>query len=489
MRHILTFILAFVLILPRSQAQPVSITDPDAEAYIFNRNISDPTEIYRLHAWYSGLKNLNIWSSIVLMASYSSRDNALSGSTIVSMVGGNGTINGTVPQTTNGIVFTENTANYVSYANPLQSTALSAYSVFVAFDTEIKNGLSCLIGANDNASANGITLFLNGSPQAGSAAHNVYTYYSSSGAAGGVPGDILSAAGVLQIGALTSGPQTLSFSFSSAQRVITSGFNLPGFSSGSFGTVWNNTATWNIGRMTTASAAYNGDVNLVLVLNRALTIAEHQSLRRLYTKTLGWEYMPRVNMIFEGDSLTAGAVSEWVYSKHLWTNVNYRTVVQTRNHALSAALSSAMLTDYSTSCANARIEFDYAPRQYFHIMAGGNDMSGTTSGYDTFLNLRRLWALAKADGYIVVAYTYPPTFGLTSDPVKEARRQECNYQIRQSGGYDYLIDTEKIQGLQNNGDTAALGSSNPTYQDDRVHFTSYGHKLIADYVAKIINAP
>lgn len=490
MRHILAFILAFVLILPHAKAQPVSITDTDAEAYIYNRIITDPTEIYRLHAWYAGLKNLNLWSSIVLMASYSSRDNALSGSTIVSMVGGNGTINGTVPQTTNGLTFTGNTANFVQYANPLQSTAVAAFTIFSGFDSTVHNGAhATLIGGNDNSSARGINIYLNGSPQAGAQATSLYGYYSSDGTGAGQPGDIISGDGLAATKAVTSGPQTLSWSFSASLRTIFAGFNMPGFSSGSFGTAWNNAATWNLGRMATAASPLNGNVNLILVLNKALTFAEHQALRRLYAKTLGWEYLPKVNMIFEGDSLVQGAAGEFTFPCHLWTNATYKTVVQTKNIGLSGDFASTMITEYPTSAAPYRIEFDFAPRQYLHLMAGGNDLAGVTTGMQAFNYLKSTWKLARADGFIVVAYTYPKSLNFNSNAQQEAYRQEMNDQIRAATGlWDYLVDVDRIRALDN-ADTAALGSLNPTYQNDRVHFTSYGHFLISREVARVINNP
>lgn len=490
MKHLIVFVLSLCLLIPQSKAQPVSISDPDAEAYIFNRIITDPTEIYRLHAWYAGLKNLNLWSSIVLMASYSSRDNALSGSTIVSMVGGNGTINGTVPQTTNGITFTGNTANFVQYANPLQSTAVAAWTIFAGFDSTVHNAAhATLIGGNDNASARGINIYLNGSPQAGVQPTSLYGYYSSDGTGAGQPGDIISGNGLAATKSVLSGPQSLSWSFSASQRIIFAGFNMPGFSTGSFGTAWNNAATWNVGRMATAASPLNGNVNLILVLNKALSFSEHQALRRLYAKTLGYEYLPKVNMIFEGDSLTSGALAEFTYPCHLWTNANYRTVVQTKNMGLSGDFASTMITEYPTSAAPYRIEFDYAPRQYFHLMAGGNDLAGVTTGMQAFNYLKSTWRLARADGFIVVAYTYPKSLNFNSNAQQEAYRQEMNDQIRAATGFwDYLVDVDRISQL-NNADTAALGSSNPTYQDDRVHFTSYGHYLISREVARVISNP
>lgn len=482
---LISLLLSLFLLSLTVKAEDIAYSDPDAEAYAFANFITDPTELTRLHKWYRGLKNLNQYTNLVLMTSYRSAQGTISGASIRSMVGGVGTIVGSLTQTTNGLTFANNVANYVTYANPAQSTALTAYSIMAAFDTDQNLGLyQTLITGNDNASSRGIQVSINGSQNAGNAQWtSIYCFYSSDGTGVGIPGDETTGAGIANTRALTTGPQTFIHSFTASLRASTAAFQLPSFSSGAFGTVWNNEATLFVGRATTAARPMSGNLAFLAIWNnKALTIADQQAIRRLYNKTIGAGYIPRVNVIFEGDSITIGANTEWIYQLTLMTNASWKYVTSSRNLGLSGAQTPAMITDYSTSAAPCRVDFDYADRQYYSLMSGLNDLTASVDPNTIFNNLKTLWVRARADGFKVVACTSLYTLGMASAQIT-ANRKILNDLIRNNRQYyDYLIDVDTIPQLADYNNTTY-------FQGDKTHLTSTGHFYLARKFAEVISSP
>lgn len=482
-------ILLLLILFPcLTRAESVSLTDNNAEAYIATANVTNPDDIQRIHAWYRGLKGLNLYTNIQLMTSYRSIHGAVSGSTLVSMVGGNGTITGTVPQTTNGLTFTNFTGNYVTHANPLQSATVAAYTLMAFFDANSPtNGASmAIVGSSDVASARGPQLWAHGSAHAGFQPHSANHSYSTDGAGTGQPGDIITSPSTIRVRGITTGPQMLVATFSSTLKTMAGGFELMGTASGAFSTCWNNGANWRVGQTLAASQPFSGNIAGWILWNKALTYYEVQAVRRLYHKTIGAGYMPTINFLVEGDSESAGVASEYTWcSAPLWTNSILNRQIQVRNLSLSGAPLAAMTTDYATSAAPCRVEFDYAPRQYYFLFGGNNDVS--VSPYTVHEQLKTLWTAARADGYKVVAFTILKTFG--TDAYAE-NRKTLNFLIRNSPSfYDLLIDTDQVPEIQNYLDTALLGSTAPTFQDDKIHLTSLGHYYLSRYIANKLTYP
>lgn len=471
-----------------ARAESVSLTDYQAETYIYNAKVTSPDEVQRIHAWYRGLKHLNMFTNIVLMSSYRVQHGAASGSTLISMVGGNGTINGAVPQTTNGLTFTNFTGNYVAYANPLQSAAVAAYSIMVACDVNPSTNSTsmALVGSTDVASARGPQLWAHGSVHAGFQPHFANHSYSSDGTGAGQPGDMISSASTIRTRGITTGPQMLTATFAAGQKSLTGGFDSMGIATGTFGTVWNNGANWRVGQTLAASQPLSGNIAMIIVANRSWEVWEVQAIRRLYHKTLGAGYMPDINFIVEGDSESAGVTGEYVWcGAPLWTNSLLNRKIQVRNLALSGAQLASMTTDYPTSAAPARVDFDYAPRQYFFLFGGNNDVAA--SPYTVIDQLKTIWNYARADGFKVVAFTIMKTVGTDAYP---DNRKTLNTFIRNSAAfYDILIDMDQVPEIQNYNDTALLGSTAATFQDDRTHLTSLGHFYLSRFIASKFNYP
>ena len=486
----LPFVLAllFAIGCPIVRAESVSLTDTDAESYISARQISNPDDIQRIHAWYTGLKGLNCYTNIVLMASYRSIHGTASGTTLSSMVGGSGTIVGTVSQGTNGLYFTNTAANYVQYSNPLQGTAIAAYTIaaFGAVDASTNGAAMLIVGGSDAASARAPTLWANGSPSAGYVHLQLGHTYSSDGTGAGQPGDMLSSASTIRGRGITTGPQMLAASFSAGTKTLTPGFDLMGVATGAFGTVWNNGVSWRVGVSLAGGNPLSGTISCVIVANRAWSHWETQAIRRLYHKTIGAGFMPEINLIVEGDSLSAGAAGELVWA---WgptvTNSTHQNRLQVRNLSTSGAQIAAMATDYSTSAAMSRVEFDYAPRQYYALWGANNDTA--SDPFTVFDSLKSLWTRARSDGFKVIAFTIFKTVGTDANA---ANRATLNKLIRNSPSfYDVLIDVDRVLELQNYLDTAALGSTAPTFQNDQIHLTSLGHFYLARYISSLFNYP
>ena len=90
--------------------------DPDAQAYFTTSGVTDYTAKIQISDFVKGIKNLNLWSSMVCWPLRSSQ-NAGTGTTAYSL-GGFGTYNGTLVNSptwnTDGVDFTSSLANYIS---------------------------------------------------------------------------------------------------------------------------------------------------------------------------------------------------------------------------------------------------------------------------------------------------------------------------------------------------------------------------------------
>ena len=489
---ILIFLSALV-----SFAEDPAYTDIHAENFVTSRGITDRTEITRVHAWYKGLKGLDLWSDLVHACSYRYRHNSASGSTMSCMVGANGTINGTLQFTDNGVTYDGNNANYISFTNPLPNPATD-YTILVVLD-QVKPTAStyyALFSSFNGTTTRGPSLFVHGSPQQGINKGFMYHYNSSDGTAS--PGDILSADGYVASRDYST-PEFIACGYNSTVRKIYWGLGNVAESTGALGSVWNGNATFRLGQTLAGGVPLTGNVAFTAVWDRMLTTAELNAVRRLYAKTLGYGYIQKVQFVFEGDSLTAGecnnvgnpdcstpvATCVEPYPLVLQRDSAWGNNVIYKNVATSGHTSSQMVTDLPSQLYPVNIDFDVATRQYYSIYGGIND-GYPTQAQDVFNNLKSCWDRARAAGYRVIAYTFPDiqssaANGLTASD-RRAHYQALSRLIRQaSGSYDYLIELDKIPELQNQNDARY-------YKCDLVHYTQAAHDLIAAAIkAKIPN--
>jgi hypothetical protein len=468
-----------------TRAEDPAYTDIDAENFIIARGISDRSEISRIHAWYRGIKGLNLWSDIVHACTYREVHNSFSVSTVGTMVGGNGTMVGSLQFNNQGVIFTGNNANYIHFPNPLPNPAVE-YTILTVFQSARPSGTYyALFGSYSGAANRGPALFAYGSPQQGLNGSFYYHYYSADGATS--PGDIISGSGPVL------SPTLDNFSFLAAgvnatTRRVYSGVGRINESSGSFGTVWNGNATYRLGQTLDASIPLNGTVAFTAVWDRVLTTVELNAVRRLYSKTIGYGVMQRVGFVYDGDSLTAGhSGSVNPFPLVLARDTDYGAVAHHRNVATSGHTSAQMLAGIRADLYPSNIEFDFLSRQYYFLYGGAND-SPPLDPAQSVETLKECWKIARDAGYRVVAFTFPDIAMLdvpgTSITAKDRRvfRATVNRLIRESAGsYDYLIELDRIPQLQDQNNSTY-------YESDAIHYKQPGCDLIAAAIkAKIPN--
>lgn len=492
MKRIVALLSITAAISLTSRAEDPAYTDIDAENFIVARGISDRAEISRIHAWYRGLKGLNLWSDIVHACTYREIHNSISGSTVGTMVGGNGTMTGSLQVNNQGVIFTGNNANYVSFPNPLPNPAVE-YTILTVFQSARPSGTYyALFGSYSGSVSRGPSVFVYGSPQQGLNGGFFYHYFSADGST--APSGVISVAG--SVGSPTlDNVSFLAAGYSDTARRLYSGNGRVNESSGSFGTAWNGNATFRLGQTLDATIPLNGNVSFTAVWDRNLTAVELNAVRRLYAKTIGYGVSQRVSFVFDGDSLTEGecgnvsGVATCVnpYPLVIARDASYGALATHRNIGTSGHTSAQMLSGIRAELYPSNIEFDIFSRQYYSLYGGANDAPplDPSQSVDT---LKECWRLAREAGYRVIAYTFPdiamlPVNG-TSITAKDRRefRATMNRLIRQSAGsYDYLIELDKIPQLANQDNTTY-------YKDDKIHYTQATHDLIAEAIkAKIPN--
>lgn len=471
--------------LTPAHAEDPAYTDIDAENFISARGISDRAEITRIHAWYRGLKGLNLWSDIVHACTYREVHNSISGSTVGTMVGGNGTLTGALQVNNQGVVFPGSGANYISFPNPLPNPAVE-YTILTVFQSARPSGTYyALFGSYSGSVSRGPSLFAYGSPQQGLNGLFYYHYYSNDGAAS--PGDIISASGPI-VSPTLDNVAFLSAGFSATARRVYSGVGKVNESAGTFGTVWNGNATFRLGQTLDGSIPLNGSVAFTAVWDRNLTTVELNAVRRLYAKTIGYGVTQRVGFVFDGDSLTAGHDGVVIpYPLRIARDTSYGNLTTYRNIATSGHTSAQMLSGIRTELYPSNIEFDIFSRQYYSIYGGANDAPPLDPA-QSVETLKECWRIAREAGYRVIAYTFPDIAMLdvpgTSVTAKDRRvfRSTMNRLIRSyAGSYDYLIELDKIPELSNQDNTTY-------YENDKIHYKQPAHDLVWEAIkAKIPN--
>lgn len=493
MKKLLLTLLSFAFLLaPTSRAEDPAYTDIDAENFISARGISDRAEISRIHAWYRGLKGLNLWSDIVHACTYREIHNSISGSTVGTMVGGNGTLTGSLAVNNQGVVFPGSGANYISFPNPLPNPAVE-YTILTVFQSARPSGTYYALFGSYSGSANrGPSVYVYGSPQQGLNGGFFYHYFSADGST--APSGVISSGG--SVGSPTlDNVSFLAAGYSATTRRLYSGNGRVNESSGSFGTAWNGNATFRLGQTLDGTIPLNGNVSFTAVWDRLLTATELNAVRRLYAKTIGYGVSQRVSFVFDGDSLTEGecgkidGVDTCVnpYPLVLARDTSYGALASHRNIGTSGHTSAQMLSGIRSELYPSNIEFDIFARQYYSIYGGANDAPPLDPA-QSVETLKECWRIAREAGYRVIAYTFPDIAMLdvagTTIKAKDRRefRATMNRLIRQNAGsYDYLIELDRIPQLSNQDNILY-------YKDDKIHYTQATHNLIAEAIkAKIPN--
>ena len=237
-----------------------------------------------------GLKQINLWQNILCWP-MRRQHNVGTGTKLLSL-GGLGTYDGTLfnsPTWNNtGIIF-NGTSHYIEFNNPsqLKSTTLAGLTMFAVIDSD-RSAARCVIGSGGVSTSFtfGPTMFVGTSPfQGGSSPWaSMFIDMTKNGGPflvnfqynGGNTGTMETICG-----GLNSINKNIFGEYNNASRInsatITDGY------------VWNDNATWNIGRRVPPANSYFflGAIPFCLIANRPITRTEYESLRDLHKTTIG----------------------------------------------------------------------------------------------------------------------------------------------------------------------------------------------------------
>jgi lysophospholipase L1-like esterase len=210
-----------------------------------------------------------------------------------------------------------------------------------------------------------------------------------------------------------------------------------------------------------------------LVFNTALTDTQLADLRALAERTIS----PVMKIVVEGDSLSeSGNWTNYAIStNNLWGGIRSLT-----NVAGSGATVTAMLASYASEVAP--LAPSAGEEKWATILGGTNDVV-SASGATIFSRLSQWWALARADGFKVVAFTIPRSGGGYNSVIDAA-----NALIRTAGDeYDLLVDTDRFFKRLVGSDTYY---TNLTYFNaDQVHLVNAGRSALGAEVSRLLRMP
>jgi lysophospholipase L1-like esterase len=207
-----------------------------------------------------------------------------------------------------------------------------------------------------------------------------------------------------------------------------------------------------------------------------------------YTDTavapLGARVQSGINVVFDGDSLTAGTGT--VSSTTRWPTVLLTypewsgRVANSYNVAISGQTCEQRVTAYSTSVHPHSPAVTGIPAYYF-LWIGTNSISNGDSSATLYACIASLWTSANTDGFTVVASTMQAVSAEFANPTLVLIRQQVNQMIRSAGPsattYSYLMDPDRM--FADPHDTTWM-------QNDAIHPNAAGNAAFANYVNGLI---
>jgi lysophospholipase L1-like esterase len=227
---------------------------------------------------------------------------------------------------------------------------------------------------------------------------------------------------------------------------------------------------------------FQGDLQAVLLYDRALTDTEATRvmgyLEHRYRLHFG---RPTENLVFDGDSLTAGGMGGAQPNGYvdLVLRDDPRTF-QMHNLGVQGEEIASM-----TAAAHARVDplYDTRVRRNVVVIWGGtNDLSNGRSVTEVYHDLVSYCRGRRARGYNVVVLTLLPR---GKDKRFEAEREELNAKIRAT--WHRFAD-----GLADVGNDPTIGSPGAQknqryYRIDNTHLTAAGYAIVAQHVEAVLH--
>lgn len=172
-------------------------------------------------------------------------------------------------------------------------------------------------------------------------------------------------------------------------------------------------------------------------------------------------------LIFEGDSITtavspaSGVGNDWPTRLMALELFSGRSLTS-YNVATNSATLANITSEYNSQVYPQRPSANGGRAAYLFVWIGANDF-GTIPAATWLASWESYITTAKADGFIVVAFTVMRQSGST--PVAEANRQAYNFGIINSSTPDYLVDTANL--LPNPYNANFIDGVHPTASTNR----------------------
>lgn len=189
---------------------------------------------------------------------------------------------------------------------------------------------------------------------------------------------------------------------------------------------------------------------------------------------------PVRQIIFEGDSLTAGSGSTGglTFPQQVMNALTYSWA------GFNIGVGGSRLADLNTRVAASVTAFaTTSPVGTIVVWAGTNDLYDGTSAADTFATYKSYCQARQAEGYKVIAVTITPRSNAGTPAGFEAQRQLFNASVRADNSfYDKLADV----GYDGRIGQAGQELDTTYYDADKVHMNNTGYAIVAGYVKNAI---
>ncbi|MBK8001728.1 MAG: SGNH/GDSL hydrolase family protein [Verrucomicrobia bacterium] len=175
--------------------------------------------------------------------------------------------------------------------------------------------------------------------------------------------------------------------------------------------------------------------------------------------------------LWDGDSMNLGttAGSAWAMHTLMSAQANFSGKGQFWNVAVGGTTVAQQVAAFAKTKP-------YRPPLGHGFLFHWGGTAGLTE--TTFADFQAYWALARADGWKIVAHTLQAVG--TDDGALQALRAATNASIRSdSTAYDYLVEMDLL----------LPDSSDLDYFSDSVHLTALGYETVAAHINSVLGLP
>ncbi len=227
-----------------------------------------------------------------------------------------------------------------------------------------------------------------------------------------------------------------------------------------------------------ASSYSYGRFYAAMAYNRQLSASEVLSLKNYcYATYPAILQSPTTQVVFAGDSLTAGSFS--TLGLNYPTQITYPWSVRTYNYG-APGQTAAQLSTYVAAQINGAFSASYS-RNVCCLWIGTNDLDAATAPATVYSTLQSLCTSIQGAGFKVVVLTTLPRS--SSSGTFEADRQTLNASIR-SGFSGLTLACDAVADVGADATIGAAGSQNSGtyYSSDHIHLLNAGYLIVAGIV-------